>query len=123
MDALTRAMRQQRQLWICGAARPERISLGKGWQVRLKLRAWRSKIPVPWSAPVAGRRPALPHEVLAARLCTPGWPDEGRPGFDEAFVLEFADGTTWTAPQGERLVMQRLRTPQRNREGKEWRFT
>lgn len=110
-------------MWICGAARAERVSLGKGWQVRLALRAWRSKVPVPWSAPIVGRRPATEHEVLMARLLAPGWPSEGRPGFSEAFVLEFADGRSWVAPQGERLILQRLRTPQRDREAREWRFT
>lgn len=99
------------------------MSLGKGWQVRLMLKPWRSKIPVPWSAPVIGRRPAQPHEVELARLSTPGWPPEDHPGFSEAFVLEFSDGTTWTAPQGVRLTLQRLRTPKRDREAKEWRFT
>lgn len=111
--------RAQRQMWIPGAARTERVSLGKGWQVRLKLRSWRSRVPVPWSAPVVGRRPATEGEVALARATTPGWPDEER----EAFVLTFADGREWTAPQGERLVLQRLRTPQRDREAKEWRFT
>lgn len=116
-------MREQRKMWIAGAARPERISLGAGWQVRLKLRAWRSRVPVPWSAPVVDRRPASEGELLLARAVTPGWPDEDRPGYGEAFVLVFSDGGTWVAPQGEKLILQRLRTPARDREAGEWRFT
>lgn len=110
-------------MWIAGRARPERISLGKGWQVRLRLKPWRSKVPVPWSYPVVGRRPASPQETAVARAVTPGWPDQDHPGFDAAFVLEFSDGNTWVVPQGVPLVMQRLRTPQRDLEAKEWRFT
>lgn len=110
-------------MWIPGSARAEKISLGKGWQVRLRLKSWRSKVPVPWSAPVIGRRPASEAELLKARAITPGWPAEGEPGFDAGFVLVFADGAEWTVPQGGRLVLQRLRTPARDREAKEWRFT
>lgn len=110
-------------MWIAGAARTERVALGKGWQVRLRLKPWRSKVPVPWSAPVIARRPASEAELLRARALTPGWPLEGEPGFDAAFVLEFADETAWVAPQGVRLVLQRLRTPARDREAREWRFT
>jgi hypothetical protein len=116
-------MRPQREMWICGAARAERISLGRGWQVRMWLKPWRSKVPVPWSHPVVARRPAREQEVLLARATTPGWPDEDDPGYSEAFVLTFSDGRTWTAPQGVRLILQRLRTPQRDQEAKEWRFT
>lgn len=108
-------VRPQRQLWIGSRARPESLRLGKGWQVRLALRPWRSKIPVPWSAQAIGRRPASETEVLIARASLPGWPDDTH----EGFVLEFADGRTWTAPTGYTLVTQRLRTPQRERESRE----
>lgn len=117
-----KTVRPQRQMWICGAARTEKISLNKGWQVRLFLKPWRSKVPVPWSKPVVDRRPATPDEVALARASTPGWPDEDEPGHSEAFVLLFSDGRTWVAPQGVRLILQRLRTPQRDQEAKEWRF-
>lgn len=110
-------------MWIAGGARPERISLGRGWCVRMRLKPWRSRIGVPWSAPVVGRRAATEREVLSARLLTPHWPGEGEVGFAEAWVLEFADGTAWVAPQGVRLVMQRMRTPEREREWSEGRFT
>ncbi len=115
--------RPQRQMWIAGAARTESVKLGKGWQVRLKLKPWRSKVPVRWSAPVVGRRPATAAELARARAVTPGWPAEGHVGFGSAFVLEFADGTAWVAPQGVRLVLQRMRTPAREAEAREWRFT
>jgi len=108
-------MRQQRRLWIASRARPESLRLGRGWQVRMMLRPWRSKVPVPWSAPVIGRRAASETEVLIARASTPGWPDDVL----EGFVLEFADGREWTAPTGYTLVTQRLRTPQRERESRE----
>jgi hypothetical protein len=116
-------MRPQRQMWICGAARAERISLGRGWQVRIPLRPWRSKVPVPWTAPIVGRRPAGEHELALARAYTPGWPPADHPGHDEAFVLIDSRGDEWTFPQGVRLVMQRLRTPARDREARGWRFT
>jgi len=116
---MTKTRRPQRDMWICGAARTERISLGRGWQVRMTLRPWRSKIPVPWSMPVVGRRPASVQETALARASTPGWPEREC----EAFVLVFSDGTEWTAPQGVRLTLQRLRTPKREQEMKEWRFT
>jgi hypothetical protein len=122
VDVSWNRRRQQRELWIAGRARAEKISLGKGWQVRLRLKPWRSKVPVPWSAPIVGRRPATAQETATARALTPGWPDENEPGLDEAFVLQFADGKTWVVPQGVPLVLQRLRTPQREQEAKEWRF-
>lgn len=114
--------RPQREMWICGAARAERLSLGKGWQVRLSLKPWRSKVPVKWSMPIVARRVAEPHEVLRARLLTPGWPPEGDPGFDEAFVLIDSAGQEYVMPQGVKLTLQRLRTPQRESEAGEWRF-
>jgi len=116
-------MRPQRRMWIAGAARTERVSLGRGWQVRLALLPWRSKIPVRWSAPVVGRRVATVQEVSVARALTPGWPQEEGVGYADGFVLEFADGTEWTAPLGYRLVLQRIRSPQREQEMKQWRFT
>lgn len=111
--------RPQRVMWIPGAARAENIKLGKGWQVRLRLKPWRSKVPVPWSAPVVGRRTATGEEMAHARALTPCWPSEGHPGFDAAFVLEFADGSEWVVPQGERLTLQRMRSPAREQEGRE----
>ncbi len=116
-------MRPQRLMWIPGAARAENLRLGKGWQVRIPLRPWRSKVPVPWTAPIVDRRPASEHEVALARAYTPGWPDEDHPGYHEAFVLLDSRGVEHVFPQGIRLTMQRLRTPQRDREAKEWRFT
>lgn len=116
-------MRPQRQMWIPGAARVERIKLGKGWQVRIPLRPWRSKVPVPWTAPIVDRRPASEHELALARAYTPGWPPVDHPGHDAAFVLLDARGDEWTFPMGFRLTLQRLRTPQRDREAKEWSFT
>ena len=116
-------IRPQRQMWIGSTARTERVSLGRGWQVRLSLKPWRSKVPVVWSAPVVGRRSASEQEMLLARASTPGWPDEDEPGYAEAFVLEFADGSAWVAPQGVKLTLQRMRTPARQREMSEWRFT
>lgn len=110
-------------MWICGAARVEKISLGKGWQVRIPLKPWRSKVPVPWTAPITDRRPATPDEVAVARATRAGWPPEGHPGFDAAFVLLDSRGQEHIFPQGVRLPLQRLRTPQRDREAKEWRFT
>ncbi len=115
-------MRPQRRMWIGGSARVEGISLGKGWQVRLTLRPWRSKVPVPWSAPIEGRRPASDHELLIARAVTPGWPDEDHPGYGMAFVLQGRDGREHVLPAGVDLTLQRLRTPQRDREANEWRF-
>lgn len=105
-------------MWITSVTRPEKIKLGKGWCVRLKLKPWRSRIPVPWSMPVVDRRSAEPHEVETARLLTPHWPDDQH----EGFVLIFSDGETWTAPQGYPLVTQRMRSPQRVRESKEFYF-
>lgn len=111
-------MRPQRQMWITSVTRPEKIKLGKGWCVRLRLKPWRSRIPVPWSAPVVARRTAAPYEVQRARLLTPYWPDST----DEGFVLIFADGGEWTAPTGFPLTTQRMRSPARVRESKEWYF-
>lgn len=99
-------------MWIGSRSRPERIKLNRGWVVRLALRPWRSKIPVPWSAVVIGRRTATEQEVLEARALVPGWPEHQF----EGFVLEFADGREWTAPAGYTLVIQRMRSPARERE-------
>jgi hypothetical protein len=110
-------------MWICGGARAERLKLGKGWQVRIPLHPWRSKVPVSWTAPIVGRRPASERELLIARAYTPGWPPPDHPGYDAAFVLIDSLGDERVFPQGVRLILQRLRTPQRDREAKEWSFT
>ena len=105
-------MRPQRQMWIPSVSRPERIKLKRGWVVRTKLRPWRSKVPVPWSAVIVGRRVATESEVLTARAVTAGWPDHT----DQGFVLEFADGREWTVPAGYPLTLQRMRSPARMKE-------
>ena len=105
-------------MWIGSVTRAEKIKLGKGWCVRMKLKPWRSRIPVPWSAVVVGRRTATEAEVLVARAVTPHWPEDQF----EGFVLEFADGREWCVPSGYKLVTQRMRSPAREREAKEWHF-
>lgn len=105
-------MRPQRQMWIGSTCRPERIRLNKGWIVRLKLKPWRSKVPVPWSKVVIGRRTATEAEVLEGRAILAGWPGEQMDGF----VLEFADGDEWIVPAGYPLTIQRMRSPARERE-------
>lgn len=105
-------------MWIPSVSRPERIKLNKGWTVRLKLWPWRSRVPVPWSAVIVGRRTATEAEVLVARASTPHWPEDQY----EGFVLEFADGNEWCVPSGYKLILQRMRSPAREREQKEWYF-
>lgn len=115
-------MRPQRQMWICGEVTVERLKLGRGWQVRIPLKPWRSKVPVPWTAPIVDRRPASERELLIARAFTPGWPPEGHVGFTSAFVVLDARNQEHIFPQSVTLITQRLRTPQRDQEMKEWNF-